>query len=278
MSERVVVCGSSGILGKNLCRQLGGGVLAPTRNDIDYMSLQSIKNFFEKNKSIKVCINCIAERRLENCESDWENTKSTNITIPSNLYNVCILLGIHFVHISTDYVFDGKNPPYSPTFSRPNPLQNYGISKLIAEYALGSDATIIRVPVLYSEEGNDLIEPLLKKVMSHEKSFEDNYFPRRPVYIPDFCTFIIDIAVHKKEKGTFHFWNPLGVYTKYQIIQMIGKILNKDVSHVSPSENKYTAGRPYDTLFIDEKYDIYSYKHTPLCEGLLKILSPYFSQ
>jgi HAD superfamily hydrolase (TIGR01509 family) len=269
----IVICGSTGIVGRHLAVMTPSAV-TPSRSDIDYTSRESIRVFFEKYQ-VKACINCIAERRLEKCEENWNLTKQVNIDIPSNISAVCKSLGVHFVHISTDYVFDGSNPPYSP-YSKPCPIQNYGISKFVAELSIHQDSTIIRVPVLYSEYGNDAIEPIIKKVLNTvEESFEDDYFPRRPVYAPDLCNFIMHL-VDTKQLGTFHFWNHFDTVTKYQMSRVIGNILGKDVSHVKRSLNTYSAGRPFDTNFTDDSHDIRKFSITCIEDGLKKCLESVY--
>lgn len=70
-----------------------------------------------------------------------------------NTSYICNKLNIKFIHISTDYVFDGLSQPNYPE-SVKNPLQNYGISKLISEYRVINNCNnyvIIRTPVLYSK-------------------------------------------------------------------------------------------------------------------------------
>ena len=106
-------------------------------------------------------------------------------------------MNIYFIHLSTDYVYDGQKPPFSPS-SLTNPLQNYGISKLIAEQRIISNIKnnylILRVPVLYSNKLKSLEESavplIIKKVMNKVENFqEDNFSIRRPLFIEDLGEF-----------------------------------------------------------------------------------------
>jgi S-adenosylmethionine synthetase len=289
---KVLLCGSSGLLGRELSKILDD-------NNIDYIGTynvnkikKSIKvNFFDLNELEKIiidinptiCVNSIVERRVEICDSDWNLTKKTNIEITNNLVKICSKLNIHFIHISTDYVFDGKNAPYYPD-SNTNPLQNYGISKLISEMKVISNTqnySIIRVPVLYTDDIYNFEENAVtligKKVLNRiEISKEDNYSIRRPNYIPDFCYFILDLIKNPKT-GIYHYCNPIEKISKYEISKLISNILHKN-HHILPINQEPNDGveRPKDTFLKDNKYDIYQYQFTPLLTGLEKCFSKIY--
>jgi dTDP-4-dehydrorhamnose reductase len=280
----ILVCGGSGILGKELCVLLA-------KNNINYIATYNKNNIengikinflseldvYEslKDKNITVCINCIVERQVNICETDWKNIKSINIDITQNIAKVCERLNIFLIHISTDYVFDGKNAPYYPT-SQVNPLQNYGISKLLSEYKVMANCkkySIVRVPVLYTEKLNNLEDSAVtligKKILDRRKIYtEDNYSIRRPNYIPDFCNFILKLILSNQD-GIFHFCNPYDKVSKYQIANIIGKYLEKKIN-IEPINIEPNDGieRPFDTMLLDDKYNIKDYIFTTLNKGI----------
>ena len=202
---KVLVAGGSGLVGRCLIEVL-------EKHKIDYVSTYNSRpiknghkvNFDDEGELSKfmdlttpdVCVNCIVQRQTDVCEKNWNETKQINIELVDKLSRVCQAKNIHLIHISTDYVFDGKRQPHRPD-TQTNPLQNYGISKLISEQrviANMSAYTIIRVPVLYCDKIENLEENAVtligKKVLNQiEKTSEDDYSIRRPVYIPDFCMF-----------------------------------------------------------------------------------------
>ena len=280
----IFVCGSSGILGRELCKLLKSKSIQYTGSynynnvenaiHLDFLNSQEIKEAFI-NLNVTLCVNCIVERQLEICENNWNNTKKTNIDITNNLSKICSKLNIHLIHISTDYVFDGMNAPYYPD-SQPNPLQNYGISKLISEYKVKSNTTkytIIRVPVLYTDNINNLQDTAVtligKKILNRiETSKEDNFSVRRPNYIPDFCNFIYDMIINP-QIGVYHFCNLHEKVSKYQVAQIISDFLNKKMNVISiDTEPNDGAERPKDTFLKDTKYNILDYTFTPLKVGL----------
>ena len=150
---KVLLCGGSGLVGRVMLKVFNDEYkqhsVVGTYNNNYYNGLIKIdfldsNNLEEKIKEINpdVCISNIAERQNETCENQWNKVKKINIDIPHNLSVVCKKLNIFLIHISTDYVYDGQVTPFSPE-SLTNPLQNYGISKLIAEklYVLVYDST-----------------------------------------------------------------------------------------------------------------------------------------
>jgi S-adenosylmethionine synthetase len=283
---KVLVCGSSGLLGreliKKLCNQNINCIGTYNNNYCD----NAVKiNFFDINQieqqfkiiNPTICINSIVERKVETCEENWNSIKKTNIDITNNIAKICRKLNIFLIHISTDYVFDGLSPPYFPE-SQVNPLQNYGISKLMSELKVIKhciDYSIIRVPVLYTDDIKNINENAVtmigKKVLDRTKQFkEDNYSIRRPNYIPDFCDFIINIILNKTN-GVFHYYNPYEKKTKYEISRMISDYLNKSINIIPINESPNDGvERPYDTQLLDNKYNIFDYKFTPLRDGIEK--------
>jgi len=290
---RVFVCGASGLLGNDLCIYLSNNNIeyqgtyysnpAPNLIQVNFNKLDEIKKAM-KDFETTVCVNCIVERRVNVCECDWTTTKSVNIDLPNRIAKVCHELRVHLIHISTDYVFDGKSPPYFPD-SATNPLQNYGISKLISEnrvFINCKKTTVIRVPVLYTENVRNLEDNAItligKKVLNRiESSKEDNYSIRRPNYIPDFCHYIGDM-VKQPKIGTFHYYNPYVTTTKYQTAEFISDFLHKPmVFHIQPIEREDVpveeVERPLDTRLIDDQYDIKKYPFTPFRECIKRCFS-----
>ena len=287
-----LVCGGSGMLGKELCHLFRikhiSHIATYNKNkinkgiQIDFLNLNDIRTTIQQH-NIQVCINCIVERQVHICETEWEKIKSINVTIAKNIAVVCGELEIYFIQISTDYVFDGKHPPYYPN-SQVNPLQNYGISKLLAEYKVASCCkaySIIRVPVLYTDDlltiEDSAVTLIGKKILDRRKIHrEDNYSIRRPVFIPDFCHFILRM-MREKPVGIFHFCNPNDKVTKYDIASIIAEYLNKK-NNVVPIDTEPNDGveRPTDTLLLDNKYNIDDYSFTPLTEGIKKCFSKLY--
>ena len=324
----ILICGASGLVGRDLCDLLDRENIRyyGTYNKcadkefcerenmfrVDFTNLGEVSEFFteHKNKWL-VVVFLVVQRMVDVCENDWNAIMRINVDAVDMMSSLCAKQGIYFIHLSTDYVFDGSAPPYFPSSSPVNPLQNYGITKLISEHrvqlnytpttltsaalAAASEALlspnycIIRTPVLYSVNPasplyDNAVTVLAKNIMDMRTRVmkrEDDYYIRRPVYIPDLCIFIRVIATlaiesvsgsgggigAPKFSGIYHFYNPDNQFTKYQMTTKIADYLELSHTHIVPfrpspasdsgdNASVYTARRPYDTELRDVRYNI----------------------
>jgi dTDP-4-dehydrorhamnose reductase/beta-phosphoglucomutase-like phosphatase (HAD superfamily) len=293
---RILVCGGSGLVGKSIMKIFKNnnidviGTFNKKKSDdliyIDFLNINEIENEFNKLKP-DVCISCIAERENDKCESDWNNIKKVNIDITFNIAKICEKKNIFFIHLSTDYVYDGISPPFSPE-SETNPLQNYGISKLISEkriisvYKNNDKYLILRIPVLYSDIQYNLNESAVTsityKVINKIETFkEDNYSIRHPLFIDDLSYFLLNKCICGELRKIHCFYNPYDSYTKYNISELIGKILNKNIKNIVPTDHTIYNDvlRPYDTFLHDKDVEEYINNNniTKLTNGLEKALN-----
>ena len=284
---RVLVTGGTGLLGRELVQQLlfqGHEVWVSIHTrpctirgarstHIDWTSVQTIR---ESMLIVRpdVVYHCLVERRVDICEKNWPLTLETNVEIPTRLAQICEEFGSYLIHISTDYVFDGRRPPFAPT-DRCNPCNAYGMSKLLSELrvqAFCPSAAIVRVPVLYSSNVLSLDEcavtVLGKKVMNQmQKAKEDGHILRRPIYIPDFCNYLCSL-LHSRASGIQHYGQSSFCGTKVDIMRIIARLLQVGCEHISSADFTQAKGalRPYDTHLVDPMETIVH--PTPLTHGL----------
>ena len=291
----ILICGISGLVGYELSNYLDTqniqyiGTYKTNKINkqyiykLDYSNPLEIETFLIHHK-ITSCVFCIVERLTDKCENAWNEIKTTNIDLVHNMSYLCNKLNIFFIHLSTDYVFDGFTQPNYPD-SKKNPLQNYGISKLISELRVENNCKkycIIRIPVLYTDKNklhNNAVSLIGKSIMDLRKNIihkEDNHNIRRPLYIRDLCPFLLDI-LNQKNNGIYHFFNPINKYTKYEISVMIAKELQIESRNIIPNNelNNSIAPRPYDTELADTKYSIKKYVFTDFNETIQKCFSKY---
>jgi dTDP-4-dehydrorhamnose reductase len=288
---KVLITGVSGLVGRELkivlteknINWIGTFNSNPVDNayKVNFLDYEEVLKFFELNKP-NVCVNCIAERNVDLCENNWKHTKEANIRSVENIAKVCNKLNIYLIHISTDYVFDGVIQPNVPN-SQVNPLQNYGISKLLAEYRIksickGNNITV-RVPVLYTDNVKRLDETaiglIIKKVINMvDVGSEDNYNIRRPLFIRDLSYFIYDL-INTPQTGIVHFYNPYDMLTKFKIAEMISSYIQKPLL-IKPIIPVLNSERPYDTQLIDTSYDINKYNITTMKDAIPKCLKSLY--
>jgi dTDP-4-dehydrorhamnose reductase len=140
--------------------------------DIDTLDLTNPKqteDFIKRNRPDWI-INCAAYNLVDKAESEPEAAMLVNGTAVKNIADVIKGSECRFIHISSDYVYDGlSNVPYNEN-SVPNPVSAYGRSKLAGEkYALlHHGSMIIRTSWLYSSFGNNFV----KTILSHAREKE----------------------------------------------------------------------------------------------------------
>ena len=159
----ILVTGSNGQVGSEI-RELSSdysyNFFFTDRNNIDITCKDSIKDFCQAN-NINVIVNCAAYTAVDKAETDIENADLGNRKAVKKLSIVSKDLDIKLIHISTDYVFDGKNfKPYCEEFQT-NPQGVYGKTKLDGENEMRDinpkNSIIIRTSWVYSSFGNNFV-------------------------------------------------------------------------------------------------------------------------
>jgi dTDP-4-dehydrorhamnose reductase len=165
--KKILVVGSNGLLGQKMTELLLRGsphsvVLSSIepRPVVSYQAVEYLQLDITSKKDVKqafaatepdVVINCAGMTNVDACETEREATWKVNVGGVESLAESARSHGTTVVHVSTDYVFDGKSGPYNEE-DRPNPLSYYGKSKLASENVLrtaGVPFVIARTMVLY---------------------------------------------------------------------------------------------------------------------------------
>ncbi|MCX7834035.1 MAG: dTDP-4-dehydrorhamnose reductase [Ignavibacteria bacterium] len=122
---------------------------------LDITNKENVKKITQKY-SPEFIVNCAAFTNVDECETEKDLCWKLNVDAVKNLIIASRICNAKIIHISTDYIFDGKNGPYTET-DTPNPISFYGRSKLASENALkasGVDFIILRTIVLYGSGNN----------------------------------------------------------------------------------------------------------------------------
>lgn len=164
---KILITGGTGQLGSDCARVLQGAaqvVVAGTK-DLDISRLPDVEETI-RHVAPDILINCAAFTRVDACESEIRRCKDVNAIGPRNLALTVERYGGRLIHISSDYVFDGKKPlpePYLEDDS-PNPLSVYGESKLEGEDAIRRTTgrwAILRTAWLYGINGRNFLKTVL---------------------------------------------------------------------------------------------------------------------
>jgi dTDP-4-dehydrorhamnose reductase len=154
---RIAVVGAAGQLGRELCRLLPADDTVPlTRAEADLHETAVVRACLEAVRP-DVVVNCAADNRVDAAESDARDAIEVNALAVAALARHCRDHDALLVHVSTDYVFDGRaTRPYTED-DAPNPLGAYARTKLAGELlaqALAPRHAILRVAGLYAEGGS----------------------------------------------------------------------------------------------------------------------------
>ncbi len=255
LMKQILVTGSNGQLGseiKALSSQYPDFQFVYTDvNELDLTDQQAINAVFER-EDFRCCINCAAYTAVDKAEDEPELAMQINATAVVYLAKACAKKDIPLIHISTDYVFDGKNHrPYSE-FDAANPASEYGKTKLAGEKAVfgfAGTALIIRTSWLYSAYGNNFVKTMLR--LGRERKELSVVFDQvgTPTYAGDLARAILDIlSSGKMTEGVsvYHYSNE-GVISWYDFAQAIFR--ESDIScQVKAIESKdfpVKASRPF---------------------------------
>ncbi len=169
---------------------------------VDISALKEVKNLINDFYP-DVIINCAAFTSVDGCESEKELSWKINVNGIENLVKYVKGCSAHVIHISSDYIFDGTEGPYSES-ALPNPISYYGKTKLAGENALVSsniNYTILRTNVLYgpTEFGRpDFVKWVVTCLRKGENIRIVNDQINNPTYIEDLVNAIINIAEMQK--------------------------------------------------------------------------------
>ncbi|MDD4557226.1 MAG: dTDP-4-dehydrorhamnose reductase [Alphaproteobacteria bacterium] len=250
----ILVTGANGQLGSELRQILGDKAQYADVSDLDITDKKAVEDFF-KGKHFSFIINCAAYTAVDKAEKDLQLAELININGPENLAKT----GVPLVHISTDYVFDGKNfQPYTEEDST-NPVSVYGKTKLFGEQKVlenASTAVIIRTSWLYSTFGNNFVKTMRR--LGKDKESLNVVFDQigSPTYARDLAQAIVDLLPQLKigTKEVYHFSNE-GVCSWYDFAIAIMAMSDLDCE-VFPIESKdypTAAPRPHYSVLNKAK-------------------------
>lgn len=155
MTGSVVVTGAGGLLGRALTAALGARAIPLTRQALDITDPDAVAAAIDGASAV---VNAAAFADVDACESQPDRAFAVNAAGPVNLAHAAAAAGAFFVHVSTDFVFDGTlGRPYVES-DTPNPLSVYSASKLEGERGVRSvseTAAIVRTAWVYGPGGRN---------------------------------------------------------------------------------------------------------------------------
>ena len=289
---KILVTGSNGLLGQKLLHRLVEDenieVIATSRGEnrvsrsqkYTYLSLDiTSQKEVEKvvfDQSPDIVINTAAMTNVDLCEDEQELCDKINVDAVNFLANTCASINAHLIHISTDFIFDGLDGPYSED-DMPNPISYYGLSKLKSEeilYNHNVDWTILRTIIVFGvgenlSKGNIVLWAKGALEKEEELNIIDDQF-RAPTLAEDLAEACFLVA-RKKAYGIFHI-SGKDIMSIYEMVEHIanyyGYNINK-LNRISTNTLNQKAARPPRTGFIlDKAKKILGYKPRTFKEAL----------
>ena len=231
----VFICGSTGRLGRSVTKvfEKEAKVVAPTRQELDLRSKDDLQEAVEASQP-SILINCAAWTDVDGCEKSPELAKEINATLPQYLSELSKRVGAHLVHISTDFVFDGRtDTPYNEN-QLPNPLSVYGQTKLDGEIGAGPNATIIRTSWLQTQDDSNMVEWILDSFKKTGSVEVPNDRRANPTFVSDLLPEIKNFAELRYE-GVVHATNQ-GTTNWFEFARFVAEKSDNDPARVIPLE------------------------------------------
>lgn len=264
--KNILVTGANGQLGQSL-KQLAGNypefnLLFTDYEDLDITDAAALDAYFA-GQQIDACINCAAYTAVDKAESDEDKAFLLNFQAVLSLAEVCTRYNAQLIHISTDYVFSGKqNVPYSEQDDT-DPESIYGASKVRGEAAaLGYNPStiVIRTSWLYSEFAMNFVKRM--KELMQERQELTVVFDQTgtPTYAGDLAKAILDILTFRFANpdteigGIYHYSNE-GVTSWYDFAVTIKELTGATTTITPVTSDKYktAAKRPAYSVLNKEK-------------------------
>ena len=291
-TRRVLVIGSNGLLGQKVAEILvRGSAYSITLSSLENKPLRPLgtTEYIQANITVKkevkqllgacepdIIVNCAAMTNVDACENERELAWKINVEGVENIIEAARRGNQKVVHVSTDYIFDGKLGPYTEE-DRPNPINYYGKTKLASENALrasGLDFFITRTMVLYGHAPGAkqnfslwLIQSLERK--SPIRVVDDQL--GNPTLADDLAYGIVR-GIELERSGIYNIAGR-DIISRYDFALRLAQIFNFDPGLISPiktSQLRQPAARPLKSGLITLKAEVeLGFKPSTTDQGLV---------
>ena len=225
--------------------------------ELDITNAEKVNEFF-KDHEPAICINAAAYTAVDKAETDKELTLKVNAEAVGILAENCAKINAKFIHVSTDYVFDGTaSTPYAEDHPV-SPVNFYGESKLrgeeIALQKLPS-TVIIRTSWVYSFFGSNFVKTMLRLMKERESINVISDQLGSPTYAADLADAIMQIVLKENVAGGIYHFSNEGIISWYDFAVAIRDLagLNCKVNPIDTSGYPTPAKRPAYSVMSKEK-------------------------
>ncbi|AUZ04152.1 MULTISPECIES: dTDP-4-dehydrorhamnose reductase [Vitreoscilla] len=246
---RVLITGARGQLGQCLrdCTPDNLEVIFTDSKTLDITNLATVNAMVEGFQP-HVIVNTAAYTNVNQAENESALAFKVNAVGVANLAQAAQKIGCRLIHLSTDYVFDGKaNQPYTH-LDAPNPSNTYGQSKLAGEtlaLSLCDNVTIIRTSWVFSQYSNNFIPTVINKLLSEQTVQITENTTGTPTNAYELAKFILQQIQSPLSQKIIHYSGNV-VITRLQLAQMIAEELSQYTMPSSPYQVQLTEATSRD--------------------------------
>lgn len=227
---RILLTGANGQVGRSLRQQKPENweMIAADSQTLDITHADAVANMV-KNFEPDAIINAAGYTNLHAAEDDYDAVFAVNAMGTRNLAQAAAEQGIRFIHISSDYVFDGKKHcPYSET-DYTNPLSTYAKSKLAGELlalAANPHSIIVRSSWVFSEFGSNVVSHIMAQAKLGKIAMPTDKIGC-PTYAGDLARLMIELAQREHApRGIYHYCGNEAV-NRFEFAVAVYQILNQ---------------------------------------------------
>ena len=242
---KVIITGANGLVGSRIVELLQNSFhfIPLSHNECDITDGFAVENKLT-GTDFDVLLHLASYTQVDKAETEPETARENNVTGTANLFHVCQKLQKKMILISTDFVFDGTNPPYNET-STPHPLSVYAQTKFDAERLVGNKGMIVRISYPYRQEFAKKLDfvRVIRKLLSEEKEVKmvtDSLIT--PTFIDDIA-YGLKYLIENYAPKIFHLVGT-EVLSPYNAGQLIAKNYGLKPNLILPiSYKEYFAGK-----------------------------------
>lgn len=221
---RVLIFGGSGQVGKalQLAAPVDAAVMAPSSRDVDLRQRETLAEVV-RDSAPDVVINCAAFTRVDDAETAVAEARAINWGAPPVLAEAAASVGARFLHISTDYVFDGAGGAPYRTDAAVSPLNIYGQSKVAGEIAVlnaETNAAIVRTAGVHSGGGVNFVATAVRLLTGGQVMRVVDDQVSTPTRAAHLAQALWALASRNDVRGILHFTDA-GVASWYDVAQCV---------------------------------------------------------
>jgi len=279
LPRRALVMGARGMLGTDLCPALtaaGWDVIAADIQEVDITDPAAVREFAAQSRP-QAIVNCAAYTAVDRAEQERDIAFAVNEGGARHVAEAAAAIGAALLHISTDYVFDGRKAGAYAEDDPPHPLNVYGASKLAGEQAVRrtlGEHYICRTAWLFGPHGRSFPRTMLELASAGRPLRVINDQVGSPTYTGHLAAALVRV-LDRPEYGTYHIVNA-GRCTWYELAREVLRAagIAAELTPITSAEYPTAATRPANSVLDASKLlRVYGYRLPHWRQGVAEFVA-----